>query len=110
MWLFLPKFDINSQIDLLNTMKNVGVTDVFEADKADFSALTSSNVFVNSSIQSARVSIDESGCEAASANGGIVPGNGADQPYGFVLDRPFIFVVTSDTGIPLFVGTVNTPN
>ncbi len=110
MWLFLPKFDINSQIDLLNTMKNVGVTDVFEADKADFSALTSSNVFVNSSIQSARVSIDEGGCEAASANGGIVPGNGADQPYGFVLDRPFIFVVTSDTGIPLFVGTVNTPN
>ena len=31
-----------------------------------------------------------------------------DEIIDFVLDRPFVFVVTKDQ-IPLFVGTVNTP-
>lgn len=27
----------------------------------------------------------------------------------FVLDRPFLFAITSDDGLPLFVGVVNQP-
>jgi len=27
----------------------------------------------------------------------------------FVLDRPFVFVITGIDGLPLFVGTVNNP-
>lgn len=113
MWLFLPKFDISSRIDLKNSLKNIGVTDIFNHRAADFSNLTSSKVFVNDISQSARISIDENGCEAAAVSGGIYPDGpsfGGEQSLVFVLDRPFIFVITSDNGLPLFVGTVNRPN
>ncbi len=109
MWLFLPKFDISSRIDLADGLKNLGITDVFDSDKADFSALTDSNIFIRNITQSARISIDENGCEAASASGGMLPGEGDSIDFGFALNRPFIFVVTSDSGLPLFVGTVNRP-
>ena len=113
MWLFLPKFDISSRVDLKSSLSAMGITDVFDPENADFSNLTDSNIFVNGMTQSARVSIDEKGCEAASASGGLHPaGPGVDDTDSlvFMLDRPFIFVVTSDSGLPLFVGTVYHPN
>ena len=110
MWLFLPKFDITSRVDMRDNMERLGVTDVFNTKKADFSSLTSSKIIVSDLVQSARISIDESGCEAASASTGTIPDASSSQTFGFTLDRPFIFVVTSDSGLPLFVGTVNRPN
>lgn len=110
MWLFLPKFDITSRVDMRDNMESLGVTDVFNTKKADFSFLTSSKIIVSDLVQSARISIDESGCEAASASTGTIPDASTSQTFGFTLDRPFIFVVTSDSGLPLFVGTVNRPN
>lgn len=109
MWLFLPKFDVSSGADLAEGLKNIGISEVFEEGKADFSTLTDSSIFVRDITQTARVCIDEKGCEAASASGSVVPGEGGLQEFGFTFDRPFIFVVTSDTGIPVFVGTVFRP-
>ena len=58
-----------------------------------------------------RVKIDEKGVTAASyieLNFGAGAAMPPDEIIDFVLDRPFVFVVTRDQ-IPLFVGTVNTP-
>lgn len=110
MWLFLPKFSINSTVDLGEGLKGNGVTEIFDPAKADFSALTDSSIYIRSITQTASISIDENGCEAASASGSVAPDIGEGMPMGFALDRPFIFVVTSDTGIPMFVGTVNRPD
>ncbi|MBR4881379.1 MAG: hypothetical protein IKU19_05560, partial [Clostridia bacterium] len=109
MWLFLPKFDISSSADLEDRLSSLGRLDAFNSKKADFSTLTASKAFVNNVTQSTRVSIDEDGCEGASVTGQL-PGISDSETYGFTLDRPFIFVVTSDTGLPLFVGTVNRPD
>ena len=35
--------------------------------------------------------------------GGMPP----PEPVTFTVDRPFLFVITSDAGLPLFVGVVN---
>ena len=32
-----------------------------------------------------------------------------DDEIDFVLDRPFLFVIESNDGLPLFVGVVNEP-
>ena len=40
---------------------------------------------------------------------GGVPGLMASTSQDFVLDRPFLFVVTNGAGLPLFVGVVNHP-
>lgn len=113
MWMFLPKFDISCTVDLKSSLEANGVTDIFDSVRADFSCLTSSDIFVNDIAQAARVSVDENGCEAATVSGAVYP-DGSDvdgeQSHVFMLDRPFIFVITSDTGLPLFVGTVNRPN
>ena len=58
-----------------------------------------------------RVRIDETSCEAASY--GIITIVNTSAPMvdkiDFVLDRPFIFIIRSEGGIPLFIGIVNTP-
>ena len=61
--------------------------------------------------QTNRVMINEKGCEAASF-GSYWGFDGApenDEVVEFVLDRPFIFCITGDNGLPLFVGIVNCP-
>ena len=32
-----------------------------------------------------------------------------EQEIDFILDRPFLFAITSQDGLPLFVGVVNQP-
>lgn len=107
----VPKFDISSQIGLSEGLKNLGVTDVFDIEKADFSPITDSAVFVSEANHAARVVIDEEGCTAAAftemiASGAALP---PEDEMNFILDRPFIFAVTSDTQQPVFIGTVNNP-
>jgi len=108
--LSVPKFDIQSNMDLIDGLKNLGITDCFDIDKSDFSSITNSDIFLNQVKHGAGVKIDEEGIAAAaftvmSANGGLPPSDKID----FVLDRPFIFVITGTDGLPLFVGVVNQP-
>ncbi|MBQ3527118.1 MAG: hypothetical protein IJA52_00985 [Clostridia bacterium] len=107
--LYLPKFDITTDIDLKNNLINMGVTDVFDDLKANFSPLTNKDIYAKNLCSSVRLRIDEYGCEGVAVTkwtGGI----GGAQPITFKINRPFIFVVISDVGLPLFVGTVNYPN
>lgn len=107
--LALPKFDVTSTIDLMEGLTELGITDVF-SENADFSELCSSELYVNSARQSARVTIDEEGCTAAAFTEMLLCGSASPpaniQEIDFVLDRPFLFVITGLDGQPLFVGTV----
>lgn len=112
--LSLPKFDIRSSGDLEEDLQALGITDVFDPGKADFSAsITNFNdpVWLSAVNQATRVAIDEKGVTAASYI--EFPGAGAAMPpediIDFVLDRPFLFVVTNYLGVPLFAGVVNEP-
>lgn len=107
----VPKFDISSQIKLSEGLKNLGVTDIFDIEKSDFSPLTDSAAFISEANHTARVVIDEEGCTAAAFTEMITSGAALppEDEMDFILDRPFIFAVTSDTQQPLFIGTVNNP-
>ncbi len=111
--LSLPKFDISSGCDLAPMLKEMGITDVFSLETSDFTAITSdSPVFVAAVNQAARIIVDEKGVKAASYI--EIPGAGAAMPpeevIDFILDRPFLFVLASNQGIPLFAGVVNDPS
>lgn len=107
----VPKYDISSQIKLSEGLKNLGVTDIFDIEKSDFSPLTDSAAFISEANHTARVVIDEEGCTAAAFTEMITSGAALppEDEMDFILDRPFIFAVTSDTQQPLFIGTVNNP-
>lgn len=107
----VPKFDVSSNIDLRDGLNTLGITDIFDAGKSNFTPLTDTErVFLSQAEQDTRVTIDEEGCKAASLTimayaGAVAPEDHVD----FNLDRPFIFEIMSETGLPLFVGIVNNP-
>ncbi len=104
----IPKFDMASTLDLTGALKTLGMTDAFDVKTADFSPLTKENVAVSSATQEIRVMIDEDGVAASSVvELPIDPIE--DKTAEFVLDRPFIYEIVSDTGCPLFVGVIENP-
>lgn len=103
-----PRFEVKYEADLIESMKGLGITDIFESDKADFSNMTSSDIFVNLFKQSSCVKVDERGCEAAVTavvTGGY--GSAYAEKAEFNMNRPFAFLVKENsTGTILFMGKV----
>lgn len=106
----VPKFDVNSDLDLMETLHKLGVTDLLSPGKADLSALTDLEASLSDAKQLARVKVDEEGVEAAAATilSFKLASATIEDPEVCVmdLDRPFLFVIRTEN-IPLFVGVVN---
>ena len=112
--LSVPKFDVAEQQDLVSGMQAMGVTDVFDGTVSNFAPMTEDReLFVGEIDHAARVKIDEEGCEGAAYTVIMSFPAGAPLPevqkIDFVLDRPFMFVVSSQDNLPLFAGIVNEP-
>jgi serpin B len=109
--LSLPKFDVAGQMDLIDGMKRLGVKDIFDSKISDFTTITNTPLLSVSKIEhAARVTIDEEGVEAAAFTVIAVDGNGfAAEEIDFTVDRPFLFVVSSQDNLPLFAGVVTEP-
>lgn len=112
--LSVPKFDVSSSFDLKNGLQNLGIVNCFDYSKSDFSPLCedyNEPVYISNAQHGVRVAIDEEGVTATAYTVMFVPG--ATMPpedeIDFVVDKPFIFVVTSEDGLPLFAGVVNQP-
>lgn len=111
----IPRFDVVSQFDLKEGLQTLGVTHVFDPAQSDFTPMTTdvgAPVVLSQTSHAARVVIDEEGCTATAFT--VMAGSGAaappDDEVDFVLDRPFLFCITGDSGLPLFVGIVNYPS
>ena len=117
--LTIPKFDIRASGDLKEDLQAMGITDVFSPETADFSGTLYGHKdfgdnfapYVSAVNQATRVCIDEEGVTAASYI--ELPMAGAAAPpeeiIDFILDRPFVFVITNRYDAPLFAGVVNEP-
>ena len=109
----VPKFDVSSDLDLDAGLRALGVTDVFDPAVSNFSPMTKEveGVYLSQAKHAARVAIDEEGVTAAAYT--VLPAPGATMPpeeeVDFVLDRPFLFVISGEDGLPLFAGVVNRP-
>ena len=109
----VPKFDISAQLDLIGGLKELGITDVFDPEVSDFTPMTTDadEICVTTATHAARVKIDEEGVEAAAFTVLDAPTSMApsDEEIYFTLDRPFLFAISSQDGLPLFAGVVNRP-
>jgi len=106
----VPKFDVNSDLDLMAALKSLGVTDLPDITRADLSALTDLEAFLSDAKQLARVKVDEEGVEAAAVTLMMNATSAMPDPDPEIcvmdLDRPFLFVIRTQETI-LFVGVVN---
>ena len=111
--LSIPKFDVSSDLDLLDALAQLGMTDVQTPGAADFTPLTTANqlpLALTEAKHAARVKIDEDGCEAAAYTILMVTETAEMPPeetVEFKLDEPFLFAITGADGLPLFAGIVN---
>ena len=110
--LALPKFDIASDLDLADSLKSLGITDVFDPAVSDFSPMTDDTAaYLSQAKHAARVAVDEEGVTAAAYTVMMMCGTAAppEEEVDFVLNRPFVFAITGTDGLPLFVGIVHQP-
>lgn len=104
----LPKFKIEFFTEIDSYLKSLGVNDIYDSPKADFSSLSMTPVCISGVCQKSVIEIDESGTVTASAT--IIGNSWADlyENSEFSADRPFAFVIDEQsTGAILFVGAVN---
>lgn len=106
--LSVPKFDVSSQLRLNEGLGKLGITDITDETKADFSPITNDPAFLDEMIHGARVTVDEKGCSAASYVLSLCGATSAPlKTVDFTLDRPFIFIIAGYDGLPLYIGIVN---
>ncbi len=109
--LSLPKFDISTGGALTEDLQAMGITEIFDRNAGAFSGFVQGDmqVWVDAVNQATRVAIDEEGVTAASYI--EIPSAGSAAPpeeiIDFILDRPFLFVITNRYDLPLFAGVVN---
>ncbi len=98
--LLLPKWEAESDIDLLPWLTEMG------AAPGAYPAIA--NGFIDGAVHAAVISVDEIGTEAAAATGIGVAESGPPEPeFTIAADRPFLYVIRHvDSGMVLFVGQV----
>ncbi|WP_051280646.1 serpin family protein [Anaerovorax odorimutans] len=106
----IPKFDFYTQCSLKEVLNTMGVTDVFE-EKADLSGITKEKTSISQVLQQTKISIDENGVEASAFTqidmyGVVCPDESAEM----ILNRPFIYGITSSDGTLIFMGVCNNPS
>lgn len=111
--LSVPRFDITNEMQLIRQLQDLGVTEIFRPNSADFSPVTDQpGLSVSRITHGIRVKIDEKKVEAAAYTAVSVPSSPPPQDLeeiDFTLDRPFLFCITGFDGLPLFTGIVNQP-
>jgi serpin B len=108
----IPKFKMTSQFGLAGVLGEMGMTDAFSPDKADFSGINGkTDLFISAVIHKAYVDVNEEGTEAAAATAVVVGITSVQpQPPVFRADHPFLFLIRDNhSGSILFIGRVMNP-
>ena len=100
----VPKFGCDSEFKLAGMLKSLGVTSAFNMD-ADFSGITDHLAFISDITQKTHISVNEKGVEASAFTqidyaGSSLPQDRAEM----ILNRPFLYGITTVNGTLLFIG------
>ncbi|MGD9127807.1 MAG: serpin family protein, partial [Planctomycetia bacterium] len=116
----LPKFKLESKFSMIPVMKQLGVNDLFNLRKADFSGMLRpdsewirAGFFVEEMRHKATIEVDEKGtvATAVTAMMGMMGGMMPKATNEFIADRPFLFmIVDRKTSTILFMGRYMGPD
>ena len=115
----IPKFKTEYDIEMSEVLQEMGMTDAFNWQVADFSRLGTYNVdgmniFINRVWHKTFISVSEQGTRAGAATVvEIAPGSAApEMEYKeVILDRPFVYIlIDCETNLPFFIGTMMNVN
>lgn len=109
----IPKFKNESNLEMNEILKSMGMMDAFDQSKADFSRIGTAsdlNIFIDRVIHKTYISVDESGTKAGAATVVEIKDASALSPEDtkeVILDRPFVYMlIDCESKLPLFIGTM----
>jgi len=107
---FFPKYKFDTDYDLGESLKKLGMPSVFIQGTADLSGMDGSNeLYLDKALHKAYIDVDEEGTEAAAIT--FLRMAGAALSPEFYVDHPFIFIIQErETGLILFMGRVMNPS
>lgn len=115
----IPKFETEYDIEMSEVLQEMGMTDAFDWQVADFSRLGTYNVdgmniCINRVLHKTFISVSEQGTRAGAATAVEMVAEGAMEIVEFkevVLDRPFVYMlIDCETNLPFFFGTMMNVN
>ena len=115
----IPKFETEYDIEMSEVLQEMGMTDAFDWQVADFSRLGTYNVdgmniCINRVLHKTFISVSEQGTRAGAATAVEMVAEGAMEIVEFkevVLDRPFVYMlIDCETNLPFFIGTMMNVN
>ncbi len=111
----IPQFEEDCSMELSQTLKAMGMTDLFDEDFADLTAMgtsTMGNLYVSRVLHETAISVTPQGTKAGAATAVEVNDAAAapseEPPVEIILDRPFVYMIV-ETGsmTPLFMGVLS---
>ena len=110
----IPEFESDFEMEMGNTLANLGVGNIMHGETADLSGIAGApgDLFVSKVLHKTHIEVDAEGTRAAAVTAVFVDGACAEpmvEEYRYVeCDRPFVYaIVDMTTMTPIFVGTVN---
>ncbi len=106
----MPKFEFDFDIELTDTLKEMGMVSAFDAESADFSKMAKNDCFISTVIHKTYICVDEHGTKA-----GAITLVGVDEKSAevvakeVILNRPFVCaIIDTENRLPIFIGVVTT--
>lgn len=104
----LPRFNIDSDLELRTVLEHLGIVDIFDGAKASLSKMSTQPSHVSRVFQKAIIEVAEDGTTAVAASSSFT--TFSTLPQEFVFNRPFGFLITDRiTHTLLFAGQVRHP-
>lgn len=111
---YLPKFSYEYNVEMSDLLENMGMTDAFNAAKADFSLMATStrgNIYLDRVIHKTYIEVSPVGTKAGAATVVEAVDECApvyDEVFEVRLDRPFLYMIIDlENNMPVFIGAVN---
>jgi len=104
----MPRFTMESNIELIEPLKQLGISTAFDREKADFSKINDSKeLYVGQALQKTFIKVDETGTEATAVTTEPMDLVSAEPeplppPKEFYADRPFLFAIVKGNSILFF--------
>jgi serpin B len=108
----LPKFGIESRLELADLLGALGMPTAFTAN-ADFAGITTEDrLLIDRVIHQANIDVDEAGTEAAAATAIVMRATGMPvDDVELTVDKPFLFALRDTvTGAVVFLGRIADPS
>lgn len=111
----IPRFSFDYDLNLKDDLIKLGITDAFDEKFADFSNMSSRELFVSDALHKADIDFTEKGVKAAAVTVIVMTDKAMigkpTKPEEIKIDKPFLYVIRDkNTGEIWFVGTVYEPN